>query len=236
MHFKDQEAPKGHPAERRFFSATRWLTLTAVLGALAGAILMFWLGISNTAAAYRLLLFGEKPAEDGAAGLPPDEATVITLMDALDRFLIGIVLLFFAYGIYNLFIRPDLDSSDIGLPRWLHVERIGQLKQTLAEVILVVLFVLFLRVALQTFHGEGEALDGAGAIRFMLLPAAIVLLAASLRLARLNRKEDGGADAEAEAKVVVNTGAAQDAAVSKDVAAATAHEASGGERSVKAKQ
>src|SRR5690606_19576878 len=172
--------------ERRILWATRLLTLAAVVASIAGALLMFYLGVANTIEAFRIALTG---APGTGAGLPDDEATVIALMDALDRFLIGMVLLFFGYGVYGLFIRPDLRARDIGLPDWIHVERIGQLKQTLAEVIIVVLFVLFLRVALQTFHAGGAAMTWTGMGRFLMLPVAIVLLAAGLRLVQLHPKE-----------------------------------------------
>lgn len=173
--------------ERKFFRMTRLLTLPAVGASLAGALLMFYLGVVNTIEAFALQIDGVQDSLEDA--LPADEATVITLMDALDRFLIGMVLLFFSYGVYGLFIRPRLKAREIGLPAWLHVERIGQLKQTLAEVIIVVLFVLFLRVALQTFHAGGEAMTLEALGRFLALPIAIVLLAAGLRLAQLHPKE-----------------------------------------------
>ncbi|HXI85815.1 MAG TPA: YqhA family protein [Parvularculaceae bacterium] len=175
--------------EQGVFRATRLFTLVAVLASIAGALLMFYLGAANTVEAFALQI---RAPSDGAAGLPVDEATVIELMDALDRFLIGMVLLFFGYGVYGLFIRPELGPRALGLPEWLHVERLGQLKQTLAEVIIVVLFVLFLRVALEAFHeGEG-AMTIAALGRFLVLPVAILLLSAALRLARLHPKERAG--------------------------------------------
>ncbi len=172
--------------ERRVFWTTRILTLAAVIASIAGALLMFYLGVTNTIEAFAIQL--ARPAGE-IAGLPPDEATVIALMDALDRFLIGMVLLFFGYGVYGLFIRPRLRAREIGLPDWIHVERIGQLKQTITEVIIVVLFVLFLRVALQTFHAGGEEMTWVGMGRFLMLPVSIVLLAAGLRLVQLHPKE-----------------------------------------------
>lgn len=171
--------------EKFFFTATRLFTLVAVAASLGGALLMFYLGAENTFNAFaHQFTTSSKPVE----GLPDDEATVISLMVALDNFLIGVVLLFFGYGVYGLFVRPDFNSRDLGLPEWLHVDQIGQLKQTLAEVIVVVLFVLFLRVALQTFQSGAGAITLAGIGRFLMLPLAIVLLAAALRLVELHPK------------------------------------------------
>jgi uncharacterized membrane protein YqhA len=171
--------------EKAFFWATRLFVLVAVAASLGGALLMFYIGAENTFAAFSQQ-FGERPVP--VEGLPEDEATVISLMVALDNFLIGVVLLFFAYGVYGLFVRPDYNSRDLGLPEWMHVEQIGQLKQTIAEVILVVLFVLFLRIALQTFQSgaEGPSLIGIG--WFLMLPLSILMLAGGLRLVELHPK------------------------------------------------
>lgn len=171
--------------EKGFFWATRFFTLIAVAASLGGALLMFYIGAENTLAAFSQQ-FGARP--EPMEGLPEDEATVISLMVALDNFLIGVVLLFFAYGVYGLFIRPDFNSRDLGLPEWMHVEQIGQLKQTIAEVIIVVLFVLFLRVALQAFQaGVGEpSFTRIGG--FLMLPVSILVLAGALRLVELHPK------------------------------------------------
>jgi uncharacterized membrane protein YqhA len=168
--------------ERQVLSGTRMLTLVAVVCSFAGALLMSLLGLVNTIHAFAIQL-GSYQTE-----LPGEEATIVLLIGGLDRFLIAIVLLFFGYGIYTLFVRPDTTPSELGLPRWLHVERIGQLKQTLAEVIIVVLFVLFLRVALETFVASDPEMDWLDVASFLLLPAAIVLLAWALKLAELHPK------------------------------------------------
>lgn len=179
---------KIHPFEKQLIWVTRLTTLSAVFASLFGALFMFYLGIENTIGAFVLQIGGEV-AEDIA--LPKAERTVIMLMDSLDRFLIGMVLLFFSYGVYGLFIRPERSAKEMGLPDWMHVDHISQLKQTIAEVIIVVLFVLFLRVALETFHTGGQTATIAGVLRFLMLPIAILVLSAGLRLVRLYPK--GGA-------------------------------------------
>ncbi len=176
---------KFNDLEKAFFWGTRFFTLIAVAASLGGALLMFYIGAENTFAAFSQQ-FGERPVP--VEGLPEDEATVISLMVALDNFLIGVVLLFFAYGVYGLFVRPDFNSRDLGLPEWMHVEQIGQLKQTIAEVIIVVLFVLFLRIALQTFQSGAEAPSLARLGWFLMLPLSILMLAGALRLVELHPK------------------------------------------------
>ncbi|WP_425408369.1 YqhA family protein [Hyphococcus sp.] len=174
--------------EKNLFRITRLFTLIAVAASLGGALLMFYIGAESTYAAFAQQF---TPAPEPVEGLPEDESTVVSLMVALDNFLIGVVLLFFSYGVYGLFVRPDFNSRDLGLPEWLHVEQIGQLKQTIAEVIIVVLFVLFLRVALQTFQGGAPSPTFESMAWFLLLPVSILLLAAALRLVELHPKQRG---------------------------------------------
>lgn len=176
---------RNNPIEKSFFRITRMSILVAVMASLSGALLMFYLGAANTIEAFRQQFF---PASESVEGLPKDEATVISLMVSLDNFLIGVVLLYFGYGLYSLFVRPDSTPQNLGLPDWLHVEQVGQLKQTLAEVIIVVLFVLFLRVALQSFQSAAGAMTFEDAARFLMLPLSILLLAGALRLVRLHPK------------------------------------------------
>lgn len=182
---------------------SRFLTAAAVLGSLAGSVLMFYVGLANIWEAFHegLPLGGAASGEgtgenEGSLGT----AAVIGVIEALDRFLIAIVLLYFAYGVYSLFIHPEQDAKEaeraVALPGWLRVRQIGQLKQVVAEVIIVVLFVLFLRVALQAFDGSQTTFDAGRIATLLLLPVATLLLAASLRLVQLHPKGERGEPAE----------------------------------------
>ena len=194
--------------ERRLLSGTRLVTLVAVLSSFAGSLLMFWLGLVNTGKAFAAQ-FGVP-----TGSLPPGDLTVIELIGALDRFLIAIVLMFFGYGVYVLFVRPEATPQQLGLPEWLHVESIGQLKQILAEVIIIVLFVLFLRVALETYVAGAPSFNLNEVLGFLALPVAIVLLAAGLRMVQLHPKpiaQSGRPHGEAE-----SSAGARPPAVSRD--------------------
>lgn len=172
--------------EQRVIFGTRLVTLVAVVASFAGALLMLWLGLASTWRAFAIQL------DDTEGSLPGDELTVIHVIGALDRFLIAIVLMFFGYGVYVLFVRPDATPRQLGLPKWLHVESIGQLKQTLAEVTVVVLFVLFLRVALETYSAGAARLEWDGVLAVLALPLAIALLTAGLRMAQFDPKPRAG--------------------------------------------
>lgn len=170
------------PIERKIAIGARLVTLLAVMASTIGAVIMIFIGLEDTVSAIRIQLGGD------TGGLPASDATAISIISALDRFLMAIVLLYFAYGIYVLFVRPDKSPEDLGIPQWLHIEGIGQLKQTLAEVIVVVLFVLFLRVAVETFVAHGPELSWSELLKLLILPVSIVLLAAALKLAELHPK------------------------------------------------
>lgn len=168
--------------ERRIVVGSRFFTLFAVFGTLAGSILMFVLGVYNVYEAFRYGLEVEKDVG------PYGTEAVISIIEGLDRFLIAIVLLYFAYGVYSLFIHPEESEEELSLPQWLRVKKIGQLKQVVAEVIIVILFVLFLRVALQSFRDPNVELTWLQIATFALLPVCTALLALALRLVELHPK------------------------------------------------
>jgi uncharacterized membrane protein YqhA len=171
-------------AERYIVVGSRFLTIPAVVGSLLGSILMFFQGLHNIFEAYESIWAGAP----GDVPVPQGTASVISVIEGLDRFLIAIVLLYFAYGVYSLFIHPEEEETDLALPAWLKVGQIGQLKQVVAEVIIVVLLVLFLRVALEAFQGPRIEMSWQQIVAFALLPACTALLALSLRLVQLHPK------------------------------------------------
>lgn len=168
--------------ERRFAVAARLFTFLAVFASSIGAFLMIGIGLKDTVLAARTLLLATDLA------LPRGDATAVHLISALDRFLMGVVLLYFAFGVYLLFVRPNRRPEELGIPQWLRVDSIGQLKQTLAEVIIVILFVLFLRVALESYIAQGPDLAWPDALKLLTLPLSIFLLSAALKLAELHPK------------------------------------------------
>jgi uncharacterized membrane protein YqhA len=172
--------------ERGVILGSRYLTAVAVLGSLSGSLLMFLLGLRNI---YRAFHYWLPTTAAQGIEVSPETASVISIITGLDRFLIAIVLLYFAYGVYSLFIRSEQNESELSLPEWLHVKQIGQLKQVVAEVIIVILFVLFLRLALQAFHDPDGSMTWEQIAGLLVLPVCTILLAAALRLVRLHPKQ-----------------------------------------------
>ncbi len=146
---------------------------------------MFVLGLFSIFRAYQPVAMPD--------GLEPRDfstSAVINVIEALDRFLIGMVLLYFAYGVYSLFIHPGEPKERIAIPEWLRVREIGQLKQVVAELILVIIFVLFLRAVLEAFSHPRFAADWLTLASLALLPFSGLLIALALRLVELHPKPE----------------------------------------------
>ena len=168
--------------ERRIIAGTRFFTIIAVLGTLAGSVLMFFLGIVSIYDAFHSVIYYSPDEGDVFGG-----SAIIGVIGSLDLFLIAIVLLYFAYGVYSLFIHPEQSEEEMAMPAWLRVTQIGQLKQVVAEMIIVILFVLFLRQALEVFSID-DPLTWRGVASLAILPFSTLLLGIALRLVELHPK------------------------------------------------
>lgn len=164
----------------RAFFALRGLMLIASAGAILGAILMFWSGGIHLFHAYETLI-GITPTHHAAEGAPraPGKAQVVVyVLEAVDSFLFALVLMIFAYGIALGFVFHDVaDRYRHILPSWMLVEGVGQLKRTLAEVVIVVLIVIFARIVIES--------GGTLKWEMLVLPVAVLLLALALRVLAL---------------------------------------------------
>ncbi len=158
------------------FSA-RWVSLVAVVFSAVGAVLMFIAGgVTSIQAVGAYLGTGDYKAFSSDAAL---EATV-DVVTALDQFLLGLVLLVFAFGIYSLFISTETDEERvrIGAPDWLRVTSVSELKIKLLETVSVLLAVLFLKGILQ---GSADAPIEWSAL---VVPLAVALFALTVWLIR----------------------------------------------------
>jgi uncharacterized membrane protein YqhA len=90
----------------------------------------------------------------------------------VDAFLIGLVLLIFAYGVYTLFIRR-IELEEKVVFHWLEISSITSLKTLLAELIIIILFVKFLDVVIISIDKLTWEI--------LILPVSILLLALSLK-------------------------------------------------------
>jgi uncharacterized membrane protein YqhA len=124
-------------------------------------------------------LTGTLPEWAPAHSTPEDTATIL-IISSLDAFLIAVALLYFGYGIYALVIDPE-EPAKSKAPSWLVPKGIKDLKETLAHVIIIILFVLFVdQLWMHLYDMTWEIL---------VIPTSIALLALAVKL--LDLKEGG---------------------------------------------
>ena len=148
----------------------RFIIILGVFGLLFGSIMIFFLGTMET---FTLLeIFGDHIR---AHGLHFDSAIVnqiiLHIIMTVDDFLLGIVLLIFALGSYDLFIskieiaEKAAARKNIRRPNWLKFRELDELKTILGKVVLMILIINFLKFVIKfDFQEPLEILYLAGGI------------------------------------------------------------------------
>ena len=157
----------------------RYFSLTAVVCSLVGALLMFYIGALKTYSAIRIMFFDYTPTGDQAIYFT-NNATIY-MMKALDAFLIALALFIFAYGVYTLFVSNKKNAADSGVLKWIHIPNIGHLKNILAELIIIILFVIFLELIIENIHDLKWS--------FLIIPVSVLLLGVGLKILRLDKED-----------------------------------------------
>lgn len=127
----------------------RFLTILAVWGSLVGSLLCFIKGCTYVVASFQEYLVNRGKV-------------IFLLVEAIDVYLLGTVMLVFGMGLYELFIsnldvaksmsteRTPHRSNLFGLftlkerPRWLEIKSVNELKTKLGHVIVMLLLIGFL--------------------------------------------------------------------------------------------
>jgi uncharacterized membrane protein YqhA len=141
----------------------RYITLIPVFLSYFGAVIMFIVGTIRAYDSALSLLDGEL------------RDTQVALILAVDAYLMGLVLLIFSFGIYDLFIsKIDMGNRPQIRPSWMKFKDIGGLKTTLAEVILIILTIEFFQLVL-------ERMDHFDTFEEMLIiPIGMILIAVGM--------------------------------------------------------
>ncbi len=140
--------------------SSRFITLLAVVFGVLGAIVLFVVASADVfnvcVSAYKYYFLGVH-AEDFHT------LVVSKIIGAVDLYLIGVVLLIFGFGIYELFISQIDVASEKG--KILNITSLDQLKDKIAKVIVMVLIVNFFQRVLHTdYNGAKEMLYFAASI------------------------------------------------------------------------
>jgi len=123
--------------------ATRFMVLLAVTFGLVGAVVLF------IVASFDIYHVSTFVIDVYMNHLHPDkfhEKVVGEIIGAVDLYLIGVVMLLFSFGIYELFISEiDVAKMEEGKNKILAIHSLDQLKDKISKVIVMVLVVGFFK-------------------------------------------------------------------------------------------
>jgi uncharacterized membrane protein YqhA len=129
-----------HIVENIFERALWSLRFIVILGVIFGALSAIVLFLAGSIEIYQILVEFVQPSEH----LITHEHILVGIIGAVDFYLIGLVLIIFSFGIYELFIS-DIDIARIegGFGSLLDIENLDDLKNKIIKVIIMVLIVTF---------------------------------------------------------------------------------------------
>ncbi len=157
----------------RTFFKIHFMAVLAIIGSLFGSLLLFIIGATEVYEAF-LIFFGL-----GHPSLPGQEITeaTATILSSLDGFLLGFVLLYFAYNLFFLLTFPEQREDRFGpikMPPALHVESLEKMKKTILVIIIVSLSVFLLK--------ENMLNDDGYVWTDLFVPLSIVAIAVAVKL------------------------------------------------------
>jgi uncharacterized membrane protein YqhA len=144
-----EDTPQKRVWLKDLYFISRVLVIIAIIGLILTSIIVI---ITGFAELFRIISF---LLNDGLLSEEAGKFLSVTVTEMIDLYLIGLVLIIFALGLYQLFI-----DSDIDLPEWLDTPSFDVLKARLLIVIVVVLAVLFLGYA--STAADGIMIAGLG--------------------------------------------------------------------------
>ena len=134
--------------------STRYIVICAVVFSIIGSISLFVLGSYEIVYALFTKLIPLLTSNvDDHSGL------LYKLISAIDLYLIGIVLLIFAFGIYELFISKIDIARRNSAVTILEIENLEELKNKIIKVIIMVLIVTFFERVLRISKEFNDPID-----------------------------------------------------------------------------
>ncbi len=161
-----------------FIFRLRYVSVLAVISSFIASFVVFAVGLKKVMVSIWQYLAGIQMKAE-LVHLKPEDILIGDIIESLDAMLVGLVLLYFGYGIYALVFLEEGEAARKGAPSWIVPKSIGQMKETLAHVIIVILFVLFTRLVWEHLNNlQWEML---------ILPIAIALLAVGLKFSNFTK-------------------------------------------------
>ena len=135
-----------------FLWKSRLVVLAAVLISLVSSLAMFYM--ASVDSAYMIAHIIDYPTLDDGARLALRSTTITHVVELIDGYLLAIVLLIFALGLYELFIsKIDEAENAVNASQVLVINSLDDLKARLSKVIVMILIVKYFEHALEMkFH------------------------------------------------------------------------------------
>jgi uncharacterized protein (TIGR00645 family) len=150
---------------------SRFFILTAVLGILVAAFIMFIKGCLEVIQGVQAFLPFMSVIQPN---FHDDNSIILSFIPAIDNYLFAAILLITSMGLYELFISKIDPKSrrDETKPDWLVIKDIDDLKGKIGEVVIMILIVNFFKLSFSVVYDQ--PLD------LLVLGGAILLVSISL--------------------------------------------------------
>ena len=130
---------------------SRFIVILAVIFGLLGAIVLFVIASMDI---FSVALYAFDTITNGLHPEKFHEEVVSGIIGAIDLYLIAVVMLLFAFGLYELFISViDEAADEENSSKILVIHSLDQLKDKIAKVIVMVLVVSFFQKVLHASFG-----------------------------------------------------------------------------------
>ena len=126
--------------------STRFIVLISVVLSIISSIILFLLGGWDIIQA----IIYKNPLLNN--DIETNNELLFNIISSIDLFLIGIVLLIFGFGVYELFISEINFAKDKFADSTLKINSLDQLKNKIIKVIIIVLIVKFFEKVLKLSH------------------------------------------------------------------------------------
>ncbi|MEY4899073.1 MAG: hypothetical protein RL294_884 [Actinomycetota bacterium] len=133
---------------RQILGLTRYAVIVPAIAAIIGALLLMVQGSIEMVVVVYESVTTDTYLKD----------TIVDVLTAVDAILLGTVLLVIGYGLYELFIDPELP-----VPAWLRVRDLDDLKSKLIGVVVAIIAVVFVGVFVDSNRADEVLAYGLGA-------------------------------------------------------------------------
>ncbi len=174
----------------RLFEGTMWRTrifiVLAVIFGLIGSIILFIVGSVDI---FEVFMYVINVYLNGLHPADFHEVIVSKIIGAVDIYLIAVVMIIFAFGLYELFIsKIDVAEESNKGQNILAITSLDQLKDKIAKVVVMVLVVGFFQRVLHTKYD--------GALEMLYFAVSIMVLSIGLyflgKVGKKEKKEEEG--------------------------------------------